>query len=597
MSHASPPADRFAVWAPRPSRVTLQAGGSRVPMVATDGGWWVPSDLPVELADGDVDYGYLLDDEPTPRPDPRSPRQPDGVHGLSRTFDAAAHVWGDQQWRGRQLAGAVVYELHLGTFTPGGTLDSAIERLDHLVELGIDLVELLPVNGFNGSRNWGYDGVLWYTVAESYGGPAAYQRFVDACHQRGLGVIQDVVYNHLGPSGNYLPEFGPYYNERANTTWGTAINFDGAGSDTVRRYVIDNALRWLRDFHVDGLRLDAVHAFTDPGAAVDILEELAVQTDALSAAVGRPLSLVAESDLNNPRLIAARHAGGFGLAGQWSDDFHHALMTNLTGDAAGWFADFVGLDALAKVLTGGFFHDGTFSSFHGRTRGRRLDLAHTPAWQLVVCSANHDQIGNRADGSRPRTRLDQGQLAIAAALTLLGPGTPMVFMGEEWGAATPWAFFTDHPEPELGEAVSRGRLAEFAEMGWDPALVPDPQLESTFVTSRLDWSEPERGEHADLLAFYRELIALRRSRPEPTDPRWSEVAVRHDAAEGWLALHRGAGLAVVANFSGEPRELDPDRTGLGAGAVLLTGRGGTSLDAGRLTLGPHAVAVVDLAAG
>ncbi|SDD71061.1 malto-oligosyltrehalose trehalohydrolase [Auraticoccus monumenti] len=583
--------DRFAVWAPRPQQVTLVADGTQVAMSRDDDGWWRPTDLPAGLAEGEVDYGYLLDEEPTPRPDPRSPRQPEGVHGLSRTFDPSAHQWQDGAWTGRQLAGGVVYEMHIGTFTPEGTFAAAEERLDHLVELGVDLLEILPVNGFNGTHNWGYDGVLWYTVHEAYGGPAAYQHFVDACHQRGLGVVQDVVYNHLGPSGNYLPEFGPYYNEAANTTWGTAINFDGRGSDTVRRYVVDNALMWLRDMHVDGLRLDAVHALADPGQAYDILEQLAVETDALSAAVGRPLTLIAESDMNNPRLITPRQAGGFGLAGQWSDDFHHALLTNLTGDTAGWFADFAGLDSLAKVLTRGFFHDGTWSSFRGRTHGRPVDLTHTPSWRLVVCSANHDQIGNRADGSRPRSRMSQGQLAVAAAFTLLGPSTPMVFMGEEWGASTPWAFFSSHPEPELGKAVSEGRLAEFAEMDWDPETVPDPQDPATFTSSRLDWSEPTGGEHADLLAWYRELIGLRRTRPELTDPRWSEVSVDHDAEEGWLVLHRGGRSAVTASFSADEVRVPLHEAGLTGAAGLLVSRGDVRVEDGELVLGAHAVGV------
>ncbi|MVA75564.1 malto-oligosyltrehalose trehalohydrolase [Auraticoccus sp. F435] len=592
-SSPRPATDRFAVWAPLPRSVTLVADGTRVEMARDEAGWWHPVDLPEALATGEVDYGYLLDDEPTPRPDPRSRRQPEGVHGLSRTFDPGAHVWQDDAWRGRQLAGAVIYEMHVGTFTPEGTFAAAEQRLDHLVELGVDLVEVLPVNGFNGTHNWGYDGVLWYTVHEQYGGPAAYQHFVDACHQRGLGVLQDVVYNHLGPSGNYLPEFGPYYNDKANTTWGTAINLDGEGSDTVRRYVLDNALMWMRDMHVDGLRLDAVHALADPGRAVDVLEQLALETDALSAAVGRPLTLIAESDLNNPRLITPRHAGGFGLTGQWSDDFHHALLANLTGDVSGWFADFAGLDALAKVLTRGFFHDGCWSSFRRRSHGRPLDLVHTEAWRLVVYSANHDQIGNRADGSRPRSRMDQAQLATAAAFTLLGPSTPMVFMGEEWGAATPWAFFSSHPEPELGRAVSEGRLAEFAEMNWDPDSVPDPQDPQTFASSRLDWSEPEGGEHADLLQWYRELIRLRRSRPELTDPRWAEVSVNHDAEQGWLVLTRGRRTSVAAGFGTGQVRVPLQRAGLPAGVQLLGSRGEVSLDGDALVLDGHAVAVLD----
>ncbi|WP_232822021.1 malto-oligosyltrehalose trehalohydrolase [Desertihabitans aurantiacus] len=585
-------ASRFDLWAPRPERVTLLADGQRVPMTRDEDGWWRPTELPEALATGEVDYGYLLDDGPDPRPDPRSRRQPEGVHGLSRTFDPDAHAWDDGLWRGRPLAGGTIYELHLGTFTPEGTLAAAEQKLDHLVELGIDFVELLPVNGFNGTHNWGYDGVLWYTVHEAYGGPAAYQHFVDACHQRGIGVIQDVVYNHLGPSGNYLPEFGPYFNEQANSTWGTAVNLDGPQSDPVRRYVVENALMWMRDMHVDGLRLDAVHALVDPARAVDVLEEMAVETDALSAAVGRPLTLIAESDMNNPRLITPREAGGFGLTGQWSDDFHHALLTNLSGDTTGWFADFAGLDSLATVLTRGFFHAGTYSNFRGRTHGRPLDLARTPAWRLVVCSANHDQIGNRADGSRPSSRLDSGQLAIAAAFTILGPSTPMIFMGEEWGASTPWAFFTSHPEHELGEQVSQGRLEEFAEMSWDPETVPDPQDPSTFTGSKLAWDEAGDGEHADLLAWYRQLLALRRTRPEVTDPRWERTTVHHDADAGWLVLDRGGRTAVAANFAATDVDVPLDRVGMSEPFGVEGSRGGAELRPDALHLPAHSVLVL-----
>src|SRR4051812_25163330 len=347
----------YDVWAPSAGSVTLLLDGERHPMTPAEDGWYT-----VDLAaDGaEHDYGYLLGDGETPRPDPRSRRQPEGVHGLSRTFDPNAHTWGDSSWTGRQLAGGVIYELHIGTFTPEGTLDSAIGRLDHLVDLGVDFVEVLPVNAFNGTHNWGYDGVLWYAVQESYGGPAAYQRFVDACHARGLAVIQDVVYNHLGASGNYLPEFGPYLAEAGGNTWGASMNLDGPDSDEVRRYIVENALMWLRDYHVDGLRLDAVHALVDH-RALHLLEQMAVEVSVLSASVRRPLTLIAESDMNDARLITSREAHGYGLDAQWSDDFHHALHVALTGETTGYYEDFQGLDVLARVLTHGFYHDGTFS--------------------------------------------------------------------------------------------------------------------------------------------------------------------------------------------------------------------------------------------
>ncbi len=337
----------LSVWAPAATTMSAVVGDADLPMESDGSGWWSTT---TALRDGD-DYSLRIDGG-DPVPDPRSRRQPDGVHGPSRIFDPSAHEWADVGWTGRQLAGGVIYEMHLGTFTPDGTLDAAVGRLDHLVTLGVDFVELLPVNAFNGVHNWGYDGVLWYAVHEAYGGPAAYQRFVDACHACGLAVIQDVVYNHLGASGNHLPEFGPYLSEGRDNTWGSSVNLDGPDSDEVRRYVIENALMWLHDYHVDGLRLDAVHALVDQ-RALHLLEELAAEVDALSAHLGRPLSLIAESDLNDPKLINPREAGGYGLAAQWNDDFHHVLHVALTGETDGYYADFGPMSAIAKVITGG----------------------------------------------------------------------------------------------------------------------------------------------------------------------------------------------------------------------------------------------------
>lgn len=541
--------DGIRVWAPAASRVDLRIGGETLDLTRTDGGWWERQGLAV--APG-TDYGFLVDGD-GPFPDPRSRHQPDGVHGLSRAVDPDAHSWADTAWTGRQLAGAVIYELHIGTFTPEGTFDAAAQKLDHLASIGVDFVELLPVNAFNGTHNWGYDGVLWYAVHDGYGGPAGYQRFIDACHAAGMGVIQDVVYNHLGPSGNYLPKFGPYLTDGPGNTWGSSVNLDGPDSDTVRRYIIDNALMWLDEYHVDGLRLDAVHALTDH-SAVHVLEQLADEVAALSAFAGRPLSLIAESDLNDPKLITPIEASGFGLDAQWSDDFHHAVHVAVTGETTGYYADFEPLSALGKVLTRGFFHDGTYSTFRGRVHGRPVDTERMPSWRLVVANQNHDQIGNRAVGDRLAAHLDSGQLAIAAALTLLGPFTPMLFMGEEWAASTPWQFFTSHPEPELGRATAEGRIAEFARMGWDPDVVPDPQDPETFERSKLDWAELAGGDHARVLQFYRAVAELRRSRPEFTDPRFARNAVDFDEDERWLVLNRGD-VAIVVNVGTDSRAI------------------------------------------
>ena len=575
----------FDVWAPHATSVELVIGDERHPLERDRGreGWWTPkSDLGTKSAQ---DYGFVVDGE-GPYPDPRSRRQPGGVHALSQTFDTSRFDWSDAGWRARPLAGSVIYELHIGTFTPEGTLDAAAGKLDHLRELGVDFVELLPVNAFNGTRNWGYDGVLWYAVHEPYGGPPAYQRFVDACHRAGIGVIQDVVYNHLGPSGNYLPKFGPYLRGDKANTWGSALNLDGPESDEVRRYIIDNALMWLRDYHVDGLRLDAVHALVDT-RATNILEELAIEVDALSPHVGRPLVLIAESDLNDPRLITSREAHGDGLDAQWSDDFHHALHVALTGETTGYYADFESLGALTKVLTRGFFHDGSYSSFRERHHGRPIDTLTMPPARLVVFSQDHDQIGNRAAGDRLTATLDDGQLAIAAALTLLGPFTPMLFMGEEWAASTPWQFFTSHPEPELAKATAEGRKAEFARMGWDESSIPDPQDPATFRRSILDWRELGGGRHATLLAFYRELTRLRRARPGLTDPRFATIEVDVDTDAGWLVLRR-PDTAIGVNFSTEPVVVP----GLEDACVLLS-FGTHRVETDGIRLEAHSLAVTD----
>ena len=576
------------VWAPRAERMRLRkvsAEGATIEerdLSAGHDGWWTSD---TALADGEQ-YGFLIDDSTELRPDPRSRRQPDGVHGPSAAFDPESFAWTDQSWTGRQLPGAVIYEMHIGTYTPEGTLDSAVDRLDHLVDLGITHVEVLPVNAFNGAWNWGYDGVLWYAVHEGYGGPAAYQRFVDAAHARGLAVIQDVVYNHLGPSGNYLPEFGPYLRDGDRNTWGDSINLD---ESAVREYIIENALMWMSDFHVDGLRLDAVHALRDD-SEIHLLRELSERSDALSAHQNRPLTLIAESDLNDPTLILPREAGGYGLTAQWSDDWHHAVHVALTGEVEGYYADFAAADAVAKVSQSGFFHDGTFSSFRERPHGHPIPEA-VPNWRLVTFAQDHDQIGNRAAGDRLSATLSPGRQAVAAVLTLTAPGTPMLFMGEEWGASTPWQFFTSHPEPELGRATAEGRIEEFARMGWNPADVPDPQDPATFERSHLDWSELETTEHARLLALYRELTALRRTRPELTDPDQTRtvVAVAPDAAEPnarSYRIDRGA-LSVLINLTADVVEFEVD-----AEAAILLATEPFTNESGRVALPPESAAVV-----
>ncbi|SDO54279.1 malto-oligosyltrehalose trehalohydrolase [Actinacidiphila guanduensis] len=535
----------FEVWAPNARQVEVLVE-ERAHGLAPDparSGWW-RADVPAVHG---TRYAYLLDGGP-PLPDPRSRRQPDGPDGMSAVVDHDAFAWCGP-WPGRALSGAVLYELHVGTFTPEGTFDAAIEHLPHLARLGITHVELMPVCPFPGTNGWGYEGVSLWAVHEPYGGPEAMKRFVDAAHRHGLGVVLDVVHNHLGPSGNHLPPFGPYFTDRHHTPWGDAVNLDAPGSDEVRDFLIGSALAWLRDYRLDGLRLDAVHALVDT-RALHFLEELSTAVDGLAAALGRPLFLIAESDLNDPRTTAPREAGGLGLHAQWNDDFHHAVHTAVTGESQGYYADFAaaGPGALAKVLTHGFFHDGSWSSFRGRHHGRPLDPATFSASRLLGYAQTHDQVGNRATGDR----LTPAQLGAAAALVLTSPFTPMLFMGEEWGAGTPWQFFTDHDDPELAAAITRGRRREFAAHGWAEEDVPDPQDPATRDRSCLDWTEPDRPVHRELLEWYRALIALRRSEPALSDPRLDRVTT---AAGGrTLRVARGP-FRILVNFSDAPARI------------------------------------------
>ncbi|WP_250006945.1 malto-oligosyltrehalose trehalohydrolase [Actinoplanes sp. M2I2] len=535
----------FEVWAPEKT-VRLSLGGEELEMERGADGWWR---VDVPSAGPGADYAYVLPDAAQPLPDPRSPWLPQGVHGPSRVYDHGAYAWTDTAWTGRQLPGSVLYEMHIGTFTAEGTFDAAIDRLDHLVELGVDLVELLPVNSFNGEYNWGYDGVAWFAPHEAYGGPDGLKRFVDAAHNKGLGVVLDVVYNHFGPSGAYAPMFAPYLSEAGSNPWGAAVNLDGPGAEEVRRYIVDNILMWLRDYHIDGLRLDAVHALADH-SAVHLLEQMAVEVESLSAHVNRPLSLIAESDLNDPRLITPREAGGYGLNAQWDDDIHHALHATLTGERQGYYGDFGSLECLETVLTSAYFHANTWSSFRGRRHGRPVDRTRTPGHRFVAFLQDHDQIGNRAIGDRISATLSPGLLKVGATLLLTSPFTPMLFMGEEWAASSPWQFFTSHPEPELAAAVKNGRRREFAAHGWDEAEVPDPQDPETFLRSKLDWDERAKPEHAEILDLYKRLIALRRSRPELTDPWLDKVEVWH--GDQHLVMRRG-NTAVAVNFAGAPQ--------------------------------------------
>ncbi|MBT0769160.1 malto-oligosyltrehalose trehalohydrolase [Kineosporia sp. J2-2] len=591
----------FTVWAPAASRVMLHLpaadpdGYRREPMrrVAdpalgqeatpdTDG-WW---HLAVPEAGHGTDYAFALDGG-DPRPDPRSAWQPEGVHRHSRVFDASRHAWGDAGWKGLDCRGAVFYELHIGTFTPEGTLDAAIGRLDHLVRLGVQMVELLPVAEFSGERGWGYDGVGLYAVHHAYGGPEALARFVDAAHGKGLGVCLDAVYNHLGPDGNYLREFGPYFTDAHTTPWGDAVNLDDDGSHGVRSWIIDNALRWFRDFHIDCLRLDAVHALVDASPR-HLLAELSDRVAALSAQIGRPLGLVAESDLNDPSMVDPVVNGGRGMTGQWDDDVHHSIHAFITGETQGYYCDFGTSSVLARVLTEAFRHAGDYSTFRGKHWGAPVSPDRHRGHQFIIATQNHDQVGNRATGDRPSATVSPGRLAASAALMLTSIYTPMLFMGEEWGARTPWQFFTAFENPELAEAVRKGRRAEFGSHGWAPEEVPDPQALSTRDDSVLNWAEPEQEAHAAMLTWYRDLIALRSASPDLLDDSFDSVSVQY--GDAWIAMRRGS-FTTVLNIGAEPA-----RVPVPAGSAARLTWGSVVLDDDEETalVSPDSVAVLQV---
>lgn len=531
---------RFRVWAPRAKRVSVVVNGERHAMECEPRGWWAAA---VEGAGAGSHYGFLLDEEETPVPDPRSARQPEGVHGLSELVDHESFQWTDAGWRPPTLASSVIYELHVGTFTPQGTLDAAIGRLEYLRELGITHVELMPLAAAEGERGWGYDGVALYAPLEAYGGPDGVKRFVDAAHQRGLAVLIDVVYNHFGPSGNYTGKFGAYLTELHMTPWGGAVNFEDAGSAEVREFFIGNARMWLRDYHFDGLRVDAVHAFIDR-SATHFLRQMEAEVRALSNHTGKHYVVIAESDLNNPRLVSAREAGGYGLDAQWSDDFHHALWSVLTGEVTGYYQDFGRMSDLAKSLKEAFVYQGQYSPYRKRNHGS--SIGSLPAERFLGYIQNHDQVGNRAQGERLNHIVDLGRAKIGAAMVLLGPFVPMLFAGEEFAASTPFQYFTDFQDAELGRLVSEGRRSEFAAFGWAPEEVPDPQAKETFERSKLKWDEAGEGEHREMLQWHRQLIALRKKESALTCGELRRVQVSFDEAQKWLWMTRGS-IEVVLN--------------------------------------------------
>jgi maltooligosyltrehalose trehalohydrolase len=572
----------FTVWAPRSRKVAVKIGDRAYPMRGpSERGWW---SVGVEEARPGTDYGFLLDDDPKAWPDPRSQWQPHGVHGASRVYDQSVFAWRDQGWQAPPIELAVIYELHVGTFTPQGTFAAAIERLDYLARLGITHVELMPVAAFPGGQGWGYDGASLFAVTEQYGGPDGLKQLVNACHARGLAVLLDVVYNHFGPVGNYSGKFGPYITEKHRTPWGGAVNFEDWGSDEVRRFFCDNALMWLRDYHIDGLRLDAVHELFDR-SAVHFLEQLSDEVKGLSVKLGRRLVLIAESDLNDPRMVKPKQLGGYGMDAQWSDDFHHALFTVLhSRGEKGYYVDFGTMAKLAKTLKSTFVQDGAYSKYRGRSHGKPVD--DLSPHQFLGYIQTHDQVGNRAVGDRVEQIVGMDRAKVAAGIVLTAPFIPMLFQGEEFAASTPFLYFADHEDPEMARAVKEGRRGEFAAFGWDPTDIPDPEAVETFRRSKLNWDEVHEGEHEEMLEWYCKLIQLRRGSTSLNDGTPGQTKVSFDEEKKWLVMERGM-LTVMCNLGTETVKLENPRQS----PLLLASREGIETGA-KVTLPPDTLTIL-----
>jgi maltooligosyltrehalose trehalohydrolase len=575
---------KFGVWAPNAQKMSLKWRDQVLPMNGpNERGWW---NLPVEEATCGDRYAFLLDDDATPYPDPRGLRQPDGVHELSELYDHSRFEWHDQLWRGAPKVGSVVYELHIGTFSKEGTFDGAIPHLKHLAELGITHVEVMPVAGWAGNQGWGYDSVALFATHEPYGGPDGFKRFVDACHATGLSVILDVVYNHFGPVGNYTTMFGPYLNSKRQTPWGDAVNLDEEGSDEVRRFFVDNALMWLKDYHCDGLRFDAVHAFIDL-SAVHFMEQLSVEVERLSATLAKEFYLIAESDLNDPRVVRSREANGYGMDSQWSDDFHHALFALLyepKEGESGYYNDYGTLDDLHKALKNVYVYDGQYSPYRKRRHGR--PPSGLSAHHFVHFDQNHDQVGNRANGERIEHLIGIDAAKVAIGILLTAPYIPMLFMGEEWAASSPFLYFADHEDEELRRSVAEGRKQEFAAFGFD-GDVPDPEERETYEESKLNWEELQDGKHAEMLIWVKRLIQVRRIHVSLNDGDINHLMVYTDEEHRTLVMERDE-ARILVNF-GETEH----RFGLLTGERLeAVSREGIEVNENAVILPPMTLAIL-----
>lgn len=575
---------KFGVWAPKAQKMSLKWRDQILPMDGPNKrGWWT---LIVQEAQCGDRYAFLIDDDTNPYPDPRSQRQPDGVHGDSEIYDHSTFEWHDQLWRGSPKTGAILYELHIGTFSKEGTFDGAIEHLKYLADLGVTHVEVMPVAAWAGNQGWGYDSTALFSTHEPYGGPDNFKRFVDACHATGLSVILDVVYNHFGPVGNYTTKFGPYLNENRKTPWGDAVNLDGEGSDEVRRFFVDNALMWLKEYHCDGLRFDAVHAFIDL-SAVHFMEQLSLEVERLGATLSKEFYLVAESDLNDPRVVRSREANGYGMDSQWSDDFHHALFTLIYSPKdgeSGYYEDFGSFGDLHRALKHAYVYDGQYSIYRKRRHGRPTNGL--SAHHFVHFDQNHDQVGNRGWGERLEHLVGTEVAKVSIGLLLTAPYVPMLFMGEEWAASSPFLYFADHEDEEMRQSVAEGRKREFAAFGFD-GEVPNPEDSKTYEMSKLKWEEQGKDKHADFLAWVKALIKLRRSHVCLNDGDTHRLLVSTNEERRTLVMERDA-ARILINFGDEPYGF-----GLLEGEKLeLISREGTGVRDNYLELPPMTLAVL-----
>jgi maltooligosyltrehalose trehalohydrolase len=540
------------VWAPNTSSLKIEIPGKNlvIPLKPEERGRWMLHSE--KIAPGDR-YRFILDDEKK-YPDPVSLSQLDGVHGLSEAVDLSLYKWRDSSWNNHALAEYIIYEAHTGAFTPDGTLTAIIDKIPHLKSLGITAVEIMPVAQFPGSRNWGYDGVFPFAVQNSYGGYKALQQLVDACHQQNIAVILDVVYNHLGPEGNILGIYGPYFTDNYKTPWGHAINFDDSGCDGVRHFYIENALMWLRDFHIDALRLDAVHAIKDLGAK-HFLTELADRVSELEKNRGRPYYLIAECDLNDPKYIQGKSECGYGMHAQWIDEFHHALRVTAGEKATGYYSDFTGIKDLAKSYNGAYVYDGLFSKYRNKTFG--ASASHLSAEKFIVFSQNHDQIGNRMKGERTSHLLNFEMQKLLAGAVLVSPYIPLLFMGEEWGGFSPFLYFVSHTDKDLIDAVRKGRKEEFKDFQLE-GETPDPQSEETFLASKVSWAEAGREPHLTMLEYYKALIDFRKKYRDLLTRQTGRFEVSCNDSEKVITLSykkREALLLCILNFSSSIQRL------------------------------------------